>query len=74
MLQQEGSMLPSSASVHEGNLRHSKTSKCMAGCLFHPCGVEMYTQIAVRFSHEIFAVNSREILPASIDVHDNKLQ
>lgn len=34
MLQQEESMLPNSAGVHEGNLRHNK-SKYLLACLFH---------------------------------------
>lgn len=46
-------MLPSSGTVHEGNLRQSKTSKFTTGCLFHSCGIEMYTQIAARFSHDM---------------------
>lgn len=72
MLQQEESMLPNSAGVHEGNLRHSKTSKSPS-VVYFTLGVELYTQIAVRFSHERLET-SREILPASIDGYDNKIE
>ena len=65
MLQQEESMLPNSAGVHEGNLRQSKTRK-FRFVVYFTLGVEMYTQIAVRFSHERLET-SREILPALID-------
>lgn len=68
-------MLPSSASVHEGNLRHSKTSKFTTSCLFHSRGVEMYTQIAVRFSHEMLQEIRGKFYPRrSMDGFNNKLQ
>ena len=51
MLQQEESMLPNSAGVHEGNQRHSK-SKFLFILVYFTLGVEMYTGIAVHSSHE----------------------